>query len=167
MSCPLSAVSSRSIYFSVADQGNLIVVMRTGVHRREFDADAEEAAQNDDDWIIPRAPPALPTPLPTAQVSTPKSPVMNMQPMPANIMSPDELLRAYASRRVTSPPGTPSPAFPAPAANYNGNGMRILYSPVTPEPMTPGSAASMINSIHDPHAYGQEENNEDAYGGTR
>ena len=147
--------------------------MRTGVHHTEFDADTEEDAQNVDDWIISRAPltPALPTPpLPTAQVSTPKSPIMNMQPMPANVMSPDEMLRAYATRRITSPPGTPAPAFPTPAANYNGNGMRTLYSPVTPGPRTPlsapRSAAPMINSFHNPYAYGQEENNEDAYGGT-
>lgn len=145
-----------------------IIVMRTGVHHTEFDADAEEAAQNDDDWIISRTPPALPAPpLPTAQVSSPKSPMMNMQPMPANVMSPDEMLRAYATRRVTSPPGTPAPAFPAPTVNYNGNGMRTLYSPMTPGPMTPGSAAPMISGVHQPYAYGQEEESyEDAYGGT-
>jgi hypothetical protein len=133
-------------------------MMRTGVHHTEFDADAEEAAQNDDDWIIPRAPPAaLPTPpLPTAQISPSKSLMMDMQPMPANVMSPDEMLRAYATRRVTSSPGTPAPAFPAPAVNYNGNGMRTLYSPVTPGPMIPNL-----------YACGQdEENHEDAYGGT-
>jgi hypothetical protein len=61
-----------------------------------------------------------------------KSPVgmMPMQPMPANVMSPDEMLRAYAERRPGT--GASTVSYPAPVANYNGNGMRTLYSPSTP-----------------------------------
>jgi hypothetical protein len=57
--------------------------------------------------------------------------------MPANVMSPDEMLRAYAERRgMASPP----PVVAAPAAvHYDGNGMRTLYSPTTPN-----SSAMMI-----------------------
>ena len=57
--------------------------------------------------------------------------MMPMQPMPANMMSPDDMLRAYAEQRhgVSSPPPMNGPTVPAPVANYNGNGMRTLYSP--------------------------------------
>lgn len=56
-----------------------------------------------------------------------------MQPMPANVMSPDDMLRAYAESRRTPA----SPAFPSPTlTNYDGNGMRTLYSPTTPSSTT-------------------------------
>lgn len=56
-----------------------------------------------------------------------------MQPMPASVMSPDEMLRAYASSRaMSSPPPMGGLTLPSPVANYNGNGMRTLYSPTTP-----------------------------------
>ena len=56
-----------------------------------------------------------------------------MQPMPASVMSPDEMLRAYAeSRAMSSPPPMGGPALPSPVASYNSNGMRTLYSPTTP-----------------------------------
>lgn len=83
--------------------------------------------------------------------------------MPASVMSPDEMLRAYATRRVTSPPSTPAPgnlAYPAPVVNYNGNGMRTLYSPTTP-----GSAVPLTRDMHQAYAY-NDDDNEDAYGGT-
>ena len=76
----------------------------------------------------------VPTPpSPTHQTTqTPKSPIMGvmpMQPMPANVMSPDDMLRAYAERRAMGSAVTGAPAVPAPTANYNGTGMRTLYSP--------------------------------------
>ncbi|TFK87247.1 hypothetical protein K466DRAFT_491184 [Polyporus arcularius HHB13444] len=69
-------------------------------------------------------------PSPTHQ--TPTSPIMGampMQPMPANVMSPDDMLRAYAERRAMGATSPGAPAVPTPAANYNGTGMRTLYSP--------------------------------------
>lgn len=133
--------------------------MRTG-------AAPQNEADADDDYIISRTPtshPAdLPTP-PTPSHQTPKTPVMNMQPVPASVMSPDEMLRAYATRKVASPSASPAPgahlAFPPPTVNYNGNGMRTLYSPTTPS-----SSAPMMH--HDPYAAYGGEDNEDAYGGT-
>ena len=82
-----------------------------------------------------------------------KSPIMEAMPMQplsaASVMSPDEMLRAYAERRrkggsgmttLTSPPGTPGPtiSYPMPAAINSGpnvgvtspvSTMRTLYSP--------------------------------------
>jgi len=87
---------------------------------------------------------------------------MPMQPMPANVMSPDDMLRAYAeSRRTPS-----SPAFPSPTlTNYDGNGMRTLYTPTTPSsttstsipedrnPYRKSAAASTISKYDDEDAY--------------
>jgi hypothetical protein len=85
--------------------------------------------------------------------------------MPANLMSPDEMLRAYAARKVTSPTSSPSPtkvAYPAPVANYKGNGMRTLYSPTKP-----GSIPASAVPREMRNAYANDEDNyEDAYGGT-
>ncbi|KAH9934606.1 hypothetical protein B0H21DRAFT_77406 [Amylocystis lapponica] len=82
-------------------------------------------------------PPALPSPPPPTHAAPQSSVVgmMPMQPMPANMMSPDEMLRAYAERRAVGSPPTvgAAPTFPTPALNYNGNGMRTLYSPTTPD----------------------------------
>ena len=104
---------------------NTFTVMRTG-------GEGSSTGDDDNDYLLPSpmTSPTLPKP-PTP--SHPKSPVgmMPMQPMPANVMSPDEMLRAYAEQRR---PGTSTSAvsFPTPIVNYNGNGMRTLYSPTTP-----------------------------------
>jgi hypothetical protein len=135
--------------------------MRTG---------AQDSKDGDDYILPPRTPsPVMPT-LPTPSHQNPKSPVlgmMPMQPMPANVMSPDEMLRAYATRKVTSPTSSPSSgslAFPAPVANYNSNGMRTLYTPTTPVTAL-GSTMPVLQDIHQPHAY-DEDDYEDAYSGT-
>ena len=53
---------------------------------------------------------------------------------------PDDMLRAYAEHRATGAAANPgAPSLPAPAANYNGNGMRVLYSPDTVTPPSPDS----------------------------
>ncbi|KAL4249008.1 hypothetical protein ABKN59_006416 [Abortiporus biennis] len=86
---------------------------------------------SDNDTILPSQPP-MPSPPPAAHSVPPKSPMspviglMPMQPMPANMMSPDDMLRAYAERRAVASPPPISPA--SPVANYNGNGMRVLYT---------------------------------------
>ena len=75
--------------------------------------------------------PTPPTPL--HQSGTPKSPIMGvmpMQPMPANVMSPDDMLRAYAEHRATGAAANPgAPSLPASAANYSGNGMHDSVYP--------------------------------------
>ncbi|KAI0338801.1 hypothetical protein BDW22DRAFT_1337400 [Trametopsis cervina] len=103
-----------------------------------------------DDLLLPPkavTPPPLPS-SPPAAYQIPKSTmagIMPMQPMPANVMSPDEMLRAYAERRaIASPPPMGSPALPAPAAHYDSNGMRTLYSPTTPN----SSAMLMTPNAH-------------------
>jgi hypothetical protein len=113
-----------------------------------------------DDFILSRTPPpALPTPpTPTHQLAN--SPMTKQS---VSVMSPDDLLRAYAARKVTPPMSSPSSgslSYPAPVANYSGNGMRILYPPTTPG-SAPGSAVPMRAA----YPY-NEDDNEDAYTGT-
>ncbi|OJT02598.1 hypothetical protein TRAPUB_6862 [Trametes pubescens] len=103
-----------------------------------------EGVTNHDDMLFkPQV--AMPT-LPSPTHQTPKSPIMGvmpMQPMPANVMSPDEMLRAYAKARTM---GATSPGLPSPAAQYNGSGMRTLYSPDTASPVMPTSPESVYPS---------------------
>jgi len=124
---------------------------------------------NEDDFILsrtppPPSPPALPTPpTPTYQQAT-SSPITKQA---VSVMSPDDLLRAYAARKVTSPTSSPGPgslSYPAPVVNHNGNGMRILYSPVTPG-SAPGSAVPMVRDMRPAYPY-NEDDNEDAYAST-
>ncbi|TCD64373.1 hypothetical protein EIP91_004204 [Steccherinum ochraceum] len=132
-------------------------MMRTGEHNIN--------TGNDELLFTPPSPPA------PAHQSAPKSVVgmMPMQPMPANVMSPDDMLRAYAEQRRTglaSPPPMNGVSVPAPVANYNGNGMRVLYSPTSTDSATiaasPYSAArkSLAPTI------ASKYDDDDAYGGT-
>ncbi|KAG2753781.1 hypothetical protein P692DRAFT_20233203 [Suillus brevipes Sb2] len=82
-----------------------------------------------DDYLLPQEQQTVDIPLPPAPVHPAPESGLGMMPMPANVMSPDEMLRAYAERKMKSPPPTGSLAFPSPAASYNGNGMRTLYTP--------------------------------------
>ena len=114
----------------------------------------------------------MPTPPTPVHQSTPKSPIMGvmpMQPMPANVMSPDDMLRAYAERRATGASSVPgAPALPAPAANYNGNGMRVLYSPDTVTPPSPDSvypSSTLNRKSLAPTEYSKYDE-DDAYVGT-
>ncbi|KII84928.1 hypothetical protein PLICRDRAFT_117403 [Plicaturopsis crispa FD-325 SS-3] len=108
----------------------------------------------------------MPLPPTPAHPAT-QSPVVGMMPMqPASVMSPDEMLRAYAARNAAGSAGPASPplAYPAPAVSYNGNGMRTLYSPTTPA--TPGSSAPMM-PVAQPYRHSMNEDDYmDAYGGT-
>ncbi|KAI0367124.1 hypothetical protein BV20DRAFT_584984 [Pilatotrama ljubarskyi] len=103
-----------------------------------------DGATNNDEMLF-KAQVAMPAaPSPTHQV--PKSPIMGvmpMQPMPANMMSPDDMLRAYAERRAIGAASPGIPSLPSPVANYNGNGMRVLYTPEAPSPMAPISPESV------------------------
>ncbi|KAG1790477.1 hypothetical protein EV424DRAFT_1508866 [Suillus variegatus] len=82
-----------------------------------------------DDYLLPQEQQSVDMPLPPVPAHPAPESGLSMMPMPASVMSPDEMLRAYAERRMKSPPPTGSLAFPIPAASYNGNGMRTLYTP--------------------------------------
>ncbi|KAA1473199.1 hypothetical protein DENSPDRAFT_859800 [Dentipellis sp. KUC8613] len=110
--------------------------------------------------------PFLPEPAPTH--TSPTSPAfMSMQPLPAVMMSPDDMLRAYAERRVASPPIVGGRNVPSPPAPSYGSNMRTLYAPAG------GAAPNMMSAVQ-----GQEPKDnrmsmatshyaeEDAYGGT-
>jgi len=93
-----------------------------------------EGGNNGGQLLLPTPKDTIPAPpLPAALPKSPASGMMPMQPMPANVMSPDDMLRAYAESRRTPA----SPVFPSPAlTNYDGNGMRTLYTPTTPSSAT-------------------------------
>jgi len=119
----------------------------------------QQAQEGGDLLFVPKEP-EMPTP-PTPTLAKPVSTgVMPMQPMPANVMSPDEMLRAYAeSRRNAGAPTNGGPTFPSPTvSSYDGNGMRTLYSP-------PASATTFNNPYRKSRAV-SEYNDEDAYMGT-
>jgi hypothetical protein len=121
-----------------------------------------DEGSGNNDLLFPAQESALPSPPPPA-----RSPVgmMPMQPMPANVMSPDEMLRAYAdSRRAAGTPASGGPTFPSPAMSYDGNGMRTLYSP-------PSTASEPNPSQHNPYksmaiSEYSRYTDEDAYTGT-
>ena len=121
-----------------------------------------EGGNNDSRLLLPSIQNEVPAPPPAAVPKSPVSGMMPMQPMPANVMSPDDMLRAYAESRLTPA----SPAFPSPTlANYDGNGMRTLYTPTTPSstPATPtfedpnlyrkSTAVSMTSKYEEEDAY--------------
>jgi len=88
-----------------------------------------------------------------------------MQPMPANVMSPDDMLRAYAESRRTPV----SPAFPSPTlTNYDGNGMRTLYTPTTSSSASPPPPSEDNNPYRKSMATSMTSryDDEDAYMGT-
>jgi hypothetical protein len=118
-------------------------MMRTGSN------DSHSPNPENDDLLFAPAPPS------PSHVKAPKSPLgmMPMQPMPANVMSPDDMLRAYAERRPTTPATNsfnPGITYPSPTANnFNGNGMRTLYSPTTPSTASPMIAAGPGAALED------------------
>jgi hypothetical protein len=92
---------------------------------------------------------------------------MPMQAMPANVMSPDDMLRAYAERRAAGGAGIANvPAVPSPTYAGVGTqgGMRTLYAPPVPQ-KEGGVADSNKNRITMESQY-SGFGDEDAYGGT-
>jgi hypothetical protein len=110
---------------------------------------------------------------PTPSHMPPASPVISVMPMPmepANVMSPDDMLRAYAERKAKTMSGGVNAgiSYPAPALTYDGSGMRTLYSPTTPGP-TPTTTSSLLSGDKPSSsviAVEGEYDSEDAYGGT-
>ncbi|EKM50994.1 uncharacterized protein PHACADRAFT_262926 [Phanerochaete carnosa HHB-10118-sp] len=92
--------------------------------------------------INPNPPMSMPVPmivLPEPALQSPVMSSMPMQPMSASVMSPDEMLRAYAEQRraLASPPPAGAPALPSPALSFNGSGMRVLYAPDNRQSLSP------------------------------
>lgn len=119
-----------------------------------------EGAVEDNDLLF--SPQEHETPVPPTP-TVPKLTAGVMEPMPANFMSPDDMLRAYAeSRRKAGAPINGGPTFPSPVAtSYDGNGMRTLYSP---PPMT----TPLVDPHPKPRAVSEYSrySDEDAYMGT-
>ncbi len=77
--------------------------------------------------------PAIPSPTHSPRSPEPASAMstfMPMQAMPANVMSPDDMLRVYAERRAAGAAGV-GPTIPSPTYAGVGaqGGMRTLYQP--------------------------------------
>jgi len=123
-----------------------------------------EGGNNGNQLLLPSPKDEMPAPPRPAALSS-SSGMMPMQPMPANVMSPDDMLRAYAESRRTPV----SPAFPSPAlTNYDGNGMRTLYSPATPPTPTFVSTSEDSDTYRKSAAVSMTSkyDDEDAYVGT-
>jgi hypothetical protein len=113
--------------------------------------------------------PAIPSP-----THSPRSPesasamssFMPMQAMPANMMSPDDMLRAYAERRAAGGAGIANgPTIPSPTYAGVGTqgGMRTLYQP--PLTQAEGGLDDNKKRITLQSQYSGMAD-EDAYGGT-
>jgi hypothetical protein len=108
--------------------------MRTG--------DSPEAGEDGPELLFSAQSTTFPAiPSPTHSPHSPESAsamssFMPMQAMPANVMSPDDMLRVYAERRaaggtgVVNGPTVPSPTYAGVGAQ---GGMRTLYPPPLPE----------------------------------
>jgi hypothetical protein len=105
--------------------------------------------------------PTVPSPVHSPHSPEPASSMssfMPMHPMPATVMSPDDMLRVYAERRAlggassVNGPTVPSPIYPGNGAQ---GGVRTLYSPTRSQKrLTEGSQYSGFAD-------------EDAYAGTQ
>ncbi|KAF5319674.1 hypothetical protein D9619_008395 [Psilocybe cf. subviscida] len=142
---------------------------------------------SNDDYLLPASPPPaahhkINTSIPTApqRVASPVMASMPMQPMPASVMSPDAMLRAYAERkaaaaaagRVASPVRTHSPAssggrkrslagtpisYPIPGAvatTAGATGMRVLYDQQETATYSVNSGAATAGSGSEEAYYG-------------
>ena len=123
-----------------------------------------DPSEPDDFLLSAAAAPTPPTPAyPKSVTSTPQqmsSPVMStmpMQPMPANVMSPDEMLRAYAERKKSmsaskgSPVSTSFISYPMPAAGSatpSTNNMRVLYNAATGT-VSPTNTGNAYDGVYD------------------
>jgi hypothetical protein len=146
-------------------------MMRTGEHPNNTNN-----GTTDDDYLLWEAPntptgPSTGTTTPTVPppaaltdshpTQTPSSTNMGLMPLAPNVMSPDEMLRAYAERRTGSADG------------HGGGGVRTLYSPATSSSSSPvGKSPKMLpgllgkKSLKDKKGKRGSVGNEEAYGGT-
>jgi hypothetical protein len=144
----------------------LVLVMRTGdscpVDGEEEEPELLFSAQSTTFPAIPS-----PTHSPhSPESASAMSSFMPMQAMPANVMSPDDMLRAYAERRAAAAAGiAKGPTIPSPTYAGVGaqGGMRTLYQP--PLPQTEGGLDDNKKRITLESRYSGMAD-EDAYGGT-
>lgn len=107
--------------------------------------------------------PHSPEPAPSSSMSS----FMPMQPMPASVMSPDDMLRAYAERRaaggtgIVKGPTVPSPTY---AGVGTQGGIRTLYSPTQSQTEAGATNRSTKRTTVGSQLSGYAD--EDAYGGT-
>jgi hypothetical protein len=140
--------------------------MRTG--------DPSPGAEDEEPELLFSAQPATfpTTPSPTHSPGGPASAsamstFMPMQPMPANVMSPDDMLRAYAERRavggavIAAGPTVPLPAY---AGAGTQGGMRTLYSPTHVQTQVGATDRNKKHSTVGSHYSGFAD--QDAYGDT-
>jgi hypothetical protein len=145
----------------------LVLVMRTGDSSPMAGEEEEEpellfSAQS---TTFPAIPSPTHSPLSPESASAMSS-FMPMQAIPANMMSPDDMLRAYAERRATGGAGiAKGPAIPSPTYAGVGaqGGMRTLYQP--PLTQTEGGLDANKKRITLESQYSGMAD-EDAYGGT-
>jgi hypothetical protein len=118
---------------------------------------------HDDSYLFPTTPTPIRDEFPLPPTPTYQSPVnpqsktiakKDFKEAVAPVMTPDDMMRAYAARKASlmSSSGSPSPApseisFPMPSALPSGmsgmSGMRTLYGPNSP--LTPDSSAPMLS----------------------
>jgi hypothetical protein len=112
--------------------------------------------------------PAIPSPTHSPRSPEPASAMstfMPMQAMPANMMSPDDMLRVYAERRAAGAAGV-GPTIPSPTYAGVGaqGGMRTLYQP--PLSQTEGGVANNNKKRITLESQYSGMADENAYGGT-
>ena len=98
--------------------------------------------------------PTVPSPTHSPEAASSMSTFMPMQPMPANVMSPDDMLRAYAERRALGgTSGVKGPTVPSPTYAGSGTqgGVRTLYSPTRSQKHM--TLESQYSSFGDEDAY--------------
>ena len=144
--------SKSSIKISLSFNSPLMLVMRSG----------SDPLSPDDLLLKIPDPPEAAHPKPPQHTASPVMSMMPMEPMPANVMSPDEMLRAYAERKksMSAPSRPPTSSLTSiTSINYPkaiakrfsmkskqkriSNTMRVLYKGAT------GSLNSSTDMSHD------------------
>jgi hypothetical protein len=162
-SCLLFVVRTFSFFLFYCRFDPLALVMRTG------DPSAVTGDEEEPELLFSAQSttfPAIPSPTHSPESASSMSSFMPMQAMPANVMSPDDMLRAYAERRAAAGAGiAKGPTVPSPTYAGVGTqgGMRTLYQP--PLPQTEGGLDANKKRITLESQYSGMAD-EDAYGGT-
>ena len=137
--------------------------MRTGDPSSDAESEEPEPLFSAQSATFPTVPNPTHSPGSAASASA-MSTFMPMQPTPGNVMSPDDMLCAYAERRavgnavVVEGPTVPSPTY---AGAGTQGGIRTLYSPIQTQVVT--NHNQKHTTIGSQYSGFAEEN---AYGGT-
>ena len=100
-----------------------------------------------DDYLLPQKQ-SIDLPVPPSPVHPAPASSSDVMLVPDNVMSPDDMLRAYATRKMASPPTSPI-AFPARTLSYTGTSMRTLYTSASPAPDSAPEVATVDNQTTD------------------